>query len=521
MTPLRLRASRAVVVATALAAAPLLGSPLAGRPLGAQTPTQPAAPLVVEVRDVGPGEAGRLLRDVLAKPHLVLQPGVETLALPRDSVIDRTIVVVGSDVTVASQVAGDVVVVGGDLFIHPGANVAGRAIAYGGGVYDSRLASVQGGLFAFRDETFTVVREASVLALAYRRLDTRPRATFALPGLYGLRLPTYTRVDGLVVPVGAAILLPRLDVEIDAVATYRSHLGTVDPSIAARRALDRRTDLELVAERATYTNDAWLRGDLVNSGTTIVFGDDERNYYRAVRFGGRIARRWEGMAGLLEPWVGVRTEDARSVGPTRGAASEPWSIFGGDDTTRMLRPNPAVLDGRITSALVGARGEWIADAMTGRGAAWIEAPLESVGDRRFVQFTADATTDFATVRDHRLELAAHVVLTVGDTAPPQRFAYLGGGGSIPTLRELSLGGDQLLFLEGTYLVPLPKPVLPLVGAPTIGVRYIVGSAGVQRLPAFSQNVGLRLILMPFTIDLLVDPATGDVDFGFRGTAAFF
>ncbi len=508
-------AARALLAVLALAGAPLLAAPAV-----AQTPAA-ATPLVVEIRDVGPGEAGRLLRDVLARPHVVLEPGVETLALPRDSVVDRTVVVVGSDVTVASRVAGDVVVIGGDLFIHPGADVAGRAIAFGGGVYDSRLASVQGGLFPFRDETFAVTREAAVLALAYRRLDTRPRATFTLPGLYGLRLPTYTRVDGLAVPVGAGLLLPRLGIELDAVATYRSHLGTVDPSLAARRALDRRTDVELIAERATYTNDAWMRGGIVNSATTLVFGDDERNYYRGVRVGGRVARRWEGTSGLIEPWLGLRTEDARSVGPARGATSEPWSMLGRDDTTRALRPNPPVLDGRITSALVGARGEWFAQGLSGRGTAWVEAPLASVADRRFVQLTADATTEFPTVRDHILQLAAHVVLTVGDTAPPQRFAYLGGGSSIPTVRELTLGGDQLLFLEGTYLVPLPRPVLPLVGSPVVGLRYIVGSAGVQRLPAFTQNVGLSLMVMPLQLDLLVDPATGDVDFGFRGTVGFF
>ena len=329
MTRRSARATRVLLVAAALAVPSLPASTL-----GAQTPAPaapPATPLVVEVRDVGPGTAGRLLRDVLGRPHDVVAPGVETVALPRDSAVARTIVIVGSDATVAARVAGDVVVIGGDLFIRPGADIAGRAIAFGGGVYDSRLASVQGGLYAFRDETFAVQRTASVLALDYRRLDTRPRATFALPGLYGLRLPSYTRVDGVALPVGAALLLPRIDVEVDAIATYRSHLGTVDPSVAARRALDRRTDLELVAERATYTNDAWMRGDLVNSGTTLVFGDDERNYYRAVRVGGRMARRWEGMAGLVEPWVGLRGGKATLEAEGHRSGLAALGRRGGDD----------------------------------------------------------------------------------------------------------------------------------------------------------------------------------------------
>ena len=486
-------------------------------PAGAQAP----APTRLEVRDAGPAGAGRLLREILAAPHVLLTPAVDRLALPRDSVIGQTVVVVGTDVTVASQVAGDVVVVGGDLFIHPGARITGRAIAFGGGVYDSRLASVEGEILAFRDETFAIAREGGVLAASYQRLDVRPRATIAFPGLYGLRLPGYSRVDGAIVPIGVALLLPRVDVEADAMVTYRSDLGVVDPSLALRKALGRRTDLELIAERATYTNDAWARPDLVNAFATLVFGDDERNYYRATRVGGRVARRWEGIAGLVEPWVGLRTEDARSVAPDVAAASAPWSLLGRDDTTRILRPNPPVLPGRITSALVGTRAEWNADDLTAGGGAWIEAPLTSVGDRRFVQLTLNATTEFGTLRDHRLQLATHAVLTAGDTAPPQRFAYLGGGSTIPTLDELVLGGDELLFVEGTYLVPLPRPVLPRVGPPTIGLRYIAGSAGVQRLPAFVQNVGLRLLLAPLTVDVLVDPATGELNYGFGGSIGFF
>lgn len=488
-------------------------------------PSAPLAAQVVpamraEVRDRGPGDPGRVLAEVLAAPHVLLTPAAGPLALPRDSVIGSTIVVIGSDVTVASQVAGDVVVIGGDLFIRPGARITGRAIAFGGGVYDSRLASVEGDILAFRDETFDVAREPGVLALSYRRVDVRPRATFALPGFYGLRLPGYSRVDGAIVPVGAALLLQRLSVEIDAVATYRSHLGTVDPSLALRRSVDRRTDVEVVAERGTYTNDAWARGDLVNAATTFVFGDDERNYYRATRVGGRVTRRWEGAATVVEPWLGVRTEDARSVGPVRGATSAPWSIFGRDDTTRILRPNPAVLDGRISSAFVGSKAAWDADAFVASGDAWVEVPFDAVGERRFAQLTLNAATQFTTVRDHRLDLAAHLVLTAGDTAPPQRYAYLGGGSTIPTLDELTLGGDQLVFVEGTYLVPLSRPVLPVVGAPSVGLRYLVGSAGVQRLPTFTQNVGVRVLLSLLRFDLLVDPATGDVNYGVGGSFTF-
>ena len=472
----------------------------------------------VELRDVGPGAPGRILRDVLSRPHVVLAPAAR-LDLPRDSSIATSVVVVGADVTVASRVSGDVVVVGGDLFIRPGADVRGRAVAIGGGVYESMLARIGGGVLAFRDETFDAERAGTTLALRYRALDGDPAARLVWPGLYGLRLPSYSRVDGLALTVGPRVALAGERVELEPRVTYRSHLGAVDPGLVARLAMGRRSTLEAVAERGTCSNDAWSRLDAVNAAATLIFGDDERNYYRATRVHVEARRRWEGATASLEPWVGALTEDASSVGPTVGATSAPWSVRGRRDTAYMLRPNPPVADGRITSALAGVRASWDDGEMAARGTARLEMPADAPADRRFAQLTLDASTRFPTFRSHELELAAHAVLTAGDPAPGQRFAYLGGGATLPTLPELSLGGDQLLFLEGTYLVPLPRPDLPLVGAPTIGLRYAAGSAGSERLPEFVQNVGLRVILGPVRLDVLVDPASGERAIGF-GYALF-
>src|SRR6185437_9745483 len=49
---------------------------------------------------------------------------------------------------------------------------------------------------------------------------------------------------------------------------------------------------------------------------------------------------------------------------------------------------------------------------------------------------------FPTFATQHFAFHAHGVLTAGDTAPPQRFAYLGGAGTLPTLDVLSLGGDH-------------------------------------------------------------------------------
>ena len=76
------------------------------------------------------------------------------------------------------------------------------------------------------------------------------------------------------------------------------------------------------------------------------------------------------------------------------------------------------------------------------------------------------------------------------TASRQRFAYLGGAGTLPTIEgPLSLGGDELFFAETLYDIPLAGLTLPMIGNPVLALHHLIGSAGVQRLPAFTQNAG--------------------------------
>jgi hypothetical protein len=106
------------------------------------------------------------------------------------------------------------------------------------------------------------------------------------------------------------------------------------------------------------------------------------------------------------------------------------------------------------------------------------------------------------------------LLTAGDTAPPQRWSYLGGSGTLPTFELLEFGGDQLLFIESRYVVPIDRLVIKLLGTPTVTLRHMLGSAGVSRLPALEQNLGVRLTLGFFRTDYVIDPASRESDISF-------
>jgi hypothetical protein len=426
--------------------------------------------------------------------------------LPRDSTIPRSVLVLGGDATVASVIQGDVIVVDGDLFLHPGADVAGRAVAIGGGVYPSSLARVAVGMESFRDVTYDVSRASDGrVMLDWREISPVPIETVTFPLVFGLRLPTYTRVDGLGVPWGPRFAFDTGRITIDPVVTYRSDLGELDPSLTAHLDIGRLTTLEVRAARGTFTNDAWIQSDIANFISTLLRGRDYRNYWRADRGEVLLQRRWERGATLLALEGGGRVERAWSV-----SAGRPWSMFGrNDEEDGMLRPNPPVRHGRISSALAGARFDWERQGVALTSRVLTEIVIDAPDERRFTQATFDARVDFPTFRNHTFSLEAHAVHTLGDSAPPQRYAYLGGSGTLPTFDLLEFGGDRLVFLESRYSIPIERIQIPIAGVPVIMLRHMIGMAGVDSLPPFEQNVGVRLRVGPLKVDWTIEPVSRD------------
>jgi hypothetical protein len=473
--------------------------------LGAQTP--------VVVRDAGPGDPGRVVRAALSAPHIVIPPSRDTATIHRDSTYRRTVLVLGRHTIVDGIVTGDVIVIAGDLVLHPGARIDGRAIAIGGGVYNSTLATVTGGRVAFRDETFDISPLNGGYALDYRTLIERTVRRFSLPFLYGIRLPTYDRVNGVSLPFGPLISLDTGDIEIEPIATYRSHIGKLDGAVRATAQRGRKLRFDGYAGRATFSNDKWINGDLLNSVTSLFSGTDTRNYYRADRGELTAHRLWESTTGQVEPFLGARMERSWSVGSPTIPDGSPWSLFGRDDEERMRRPNPAVTGGTITSLLGGVRADWQLGGIDARAMLGVEGAVDAPFDERFVQATFDGRLTFPTFHIQSFQIEAHAVMTAGDATPSQRYAYLGGPGTISTLDPLAQGGDQLLFVDTRYFIPFTRPRLPLVGAPVFTIRHVIGAAGVGGLPDFEQNISLRLSLAIVRVEVSVDPARGDVKTG--------
>ena len=461
----------------------------------------------VVVRDPGPGPVGRYLADVLAAPTTRVLVG-DTVRVSPDSTYPTSLVILAKRAIVSGRINGDVIVVGGDLFVHPGAIIGGQAVAIGGGVHRSLLAQIRGGVSDYREFTFVAQQVNGVTELRYEVLQTPPPGRLIpLPFDLATSIPTYDRTNGLSLSLGPAFRVGTIDGS--ALATYRSQLGALDPSINAAWIPSRRARVDLFAGRDTRSNEDWIRSDLANSVEAFFLGRDGRNWYRA-----DVAELTE--SGVMERpsmvtalRLGQRFERAWSVRPDSGATGGPWSFVRRKDADDGgLRPNPQFASNHLSSVFGGPQFAWTASDLKARLGITAEVPVTASG-RRFLQTTVDAEVRFPTFGSQSFRFDAHAILTAGDTAPPQRWGYLGGAGTIGTIEPLlALGGDQLLFVESRYQIPIDRVVLPLVGSPTVTIRHMLGSAGVRTLPSLTQVLGLRLSLSFARIDLMEDVNSG-------------
>lgn len=338
-----------------------------------------------------------------------------------------------------------------------------------------------------------------------------------LPLGIGLRVPAYNRVDGLVLPWGPQIRLADGKVRIDPTVTYRSHIGALDPHIEATVMMTKRTAIEIAGGRSTFTNDAWIRSNLLNSLAALGLGSDARNYFRADRGIFTVTHTIGDDTLTIAPMIGVLHEYAWSTGSPRPDNTVPWSVFGRTDTLKIRRANPSIVRGHITSALAGVALKFDreqvlkadVDLFAERG---FESPLEREGG--FTQLTLDARASFPTFGTQSFSFRGHGVVT-GEAAPPQRFAYLGGAGTLATVDLLALGGDRMMFVSGEYMVPLRAPLIPFAGAPVISLRYAAGSAGVRELPRFIQNIGIGVGVRLLKLEYHVDPNYRETSFTHR------
>lgn len=344
----------------------------------------------------------------------------------------------------------------------------------------------------------------------------------SLPLGIGLRIPSYDRVNGLTLPWGPQLSTSDENLELNALVSYRSNLGQWDPSLEGYVRPGVANELKLFVGRGTFTNDAWIRSDLVNSLAAFFVGSDARNYYRADLASLRLTRSLTVSSLALTPFFGGSFERDWSTG-SLAPDKTPWSVFGRKGVLKMRRPNPPVAAGHIGSILGGTGIQLSRGAFEAKLDATVEHSLSTqfnstctfipttggclATPESFTQTTLESRVTFPTFGAQTFAFLGHALITSGgNIPPPQRFGYLGGSGTLATVNLLALGGDRLLYVQGDYTIPIEKIQFPLLGSPFLALRYSAGNAGVGKLPALIQNVGAGAGISILRVDYSIDPA---------------
>ena len=341
-----------------------------------------------------------------------------------------------------------------------------------------------------------------------------------LPMGIGLRVPSYDRVNGVTIPWGPQLIVADDRVQVDALVRYRSNLGNWDPSLEGLLRPGDADEVKLYVGRGTFTNDGWIRSELLNSLAALFVGSDARNYYRADRASLRFTHTLSTPAITVTPFVGGNMERDWSTGSLTPQKT-PWSLFGRNGNLKMKRPNPLVSKGRINSFFGGSGIAVARGGLDGNLDVTVEHAFKAptflcavippvgppgCGEASFTQTTLDSHLKFPTFGTQTFEFRGHALFTGGNTLPAQRFAYLGGVGTLATVNLLALGGDRLFYFMGDYVVPIDRIVLPFVGSPFVALTYAAGTAGVGSTPPLIENLGVGAGVGLFRVDYTIDPA---------------
>jgi hypothetical protein len=445
--------------------------------------------------------------------HEILERG-QYLFLDRDTILpaefrlDGDLVVWDALVRLEGEVTGDAAVIQGTFAVRPGARVGGRVAALDGLVLASRLAEVGEVVELPADQRLGVQRTAGVLRVEL--LGPSPVPRFGWGGVLGFRRLSFDRVDGWALKWGPQWRLvgrefgPRADAWVTLRTARRSPGGGVQLLVP----VGARYEAVAGAERATRTNEQWVRGDLRNSAEAFLFGRDVRDYHESDRLWlrlGRPAADFVPEGGFdVAPYAEIRRSADRSLEPRR-----PWALTG---RGQLARPNLPVAEVALLSVEAGAALAWQGASSSLAAGAALEHARPEGGEDGFMHWRLGGRWEMEALWSHTLTVAGHArgAFDTADGRPalPQRWSFVGGPGTLPSLPTATLRGDHVVFIGTEYRVPAPFVQVPFLGAPTLELLHATGTAwetGVP-MPAWEQNLGLGVAFSFVRARAWTDPA---------------
>jgi len=387
-------------------------------------------------------------------------PGANRLSgdalIARGSTIQGDVAALRGAIVVAGRIDGNLVVINGDLAFEPDASVAGDVLVVGGQLTGADVARVGGQLIHFpeplayrtnADGTLSVDAPARDVITAGRDFPFG-RTDLLLAARNG-----YNRVEGLPIQIGPRIRLGRSNpTYLDGFLIYRTatnldelavdrlgYAARVEQAIGGHDAI--RIGARIFSEILPIENVGL--SDRENSLATFVLHKDYRDSYETDGWAAFL--RFARPGGASELTIEYADERHRAAAP-----ADPWSILRGDEA---WRPNPIVAEGDVRSVRLhfnyDTRNEEV-DPSAGwdirlRFEQGVDGDLITPGD-----VETDPLSDFSTQDRERFTFGIVDVRRYARVAPYAWAAlrlYAAGsidGAALPPQRQRTLGGEGMM-----------------------------------------------------------------------------
>lgn len=432
----------------------------------AQEPTAAAAGDSVRVLDL-PDEVADAVISAFNDPTSLRLMGSATVAA--GDTIRADVAALSGPLVVGGHLAGDLLVVNGDLQLLPGASVTGNVQVVGGTVQGMDEARIGGEItvyperLRYRREGDRLVRvEATRPGEGASRAFTWGRSDFLIA-----TGDSYNRVEGLPITFGPRVRTAGSNpLRLHALAIYRTETGVrIDTDdlgyyVRAEQFLGGHREFRVGATAHSLVEpiEDWQMSDLESGLSTFFFHRDFRDHFE--RVGVSLFATWDADRSPLSLTAELRRDRHRSL-----ASGSPWSLF---RNAEAWRPQPLVGEGRATSVRLSGEFDTRSDPLEPATGWYLRGHLNQAlsSDLRYPEtFTADPldpkaptpliaagerfsrfSTGMIDIRrynrvDPRSRLNFRLLLggaLDGEPLPPQYQHSLGGEGSLPGYDLFSL-----------------------------------------------------------------------------------
>ncbi|HLF20217.1 MAG TPA: BamA/TamA family outer membrane protein, partial [Bacteroidota bacterium] len=369
--------------------------------------------------------------------------------------VDGNIVVKGGDLTVYGKIDGDVLVVGGTLFVKDGGRITGNARVISGDVVREDGGKIDGYVDKARSSTAGYRED--------RRKFTRPSTGFDAPWLRETTalenfIFRYNRVEGLFLGLGSEKKYywdgrKKFNSYGSVGWGFKSHAWRYNLGLARQfplRNTDRDEMLEIGLEgyNLTDSKDQWIIGVHENTAAAFLIHEDFRDYFERQGYSAHLAyyTRQDYVNGELK--LSLLADNYESL-----VNATEWSMFGGD---KVFRPNPAIDPGTMKSVLASLGFSTVSKMMLGQEGWNIAGSMEFTeknlgGDFHFGQYIFDIRRYQPVSTYDNLNIRVRAGTAEG-TLPLQKRFELGGLSTLHAFPFKSEVGNRMLLMNAEYIL---------------------------------------------------------------------